>query len=195
MAIPRFDPGQPDAPRADRLFLNTLCRHLDPRRLVTTELVVRGPIYLPIWISVGIDVQAGFAVAEVVENVTQRLREFLAPVGVGTFSAQTTPLFAARAPDSERGWPLRTPVAARVLLAETARVAGVMSVADVLLAQGSAAPADVVELGGLQLPWVIGISVVAGEAVAIDALRGSTVADGSAPTVSFLPVPVIPETC
>src|SRR5262249_35532269 len=31
MAIPRFDPVQPDAPRADRLFLNNLCRYLDPR--------------------------------------------------------------------------------------------------------------------------------------------------------------------
>jgi hypothetical protein len=41
LAIPRFDQGQPDAPRADRLFLNALCRYLDPRRLVTTELVSR----------------------------------------------------------------------------------------------------------------------------------------------------------
>ena len=196
MAIPRFDPLQPDAPRADRLFLNTLCRYLDPRRLVTTELVVRGPVYLPIWISVGVDVQAGFAVAEVVENVKQRLRDFLAPVGSGTFAAQTTPLFAPRAVDSERGWPLRTPVAARVLLAETARVAGVMSVADVLIADGTSAPAEVLEMSGLQLPWVVGISVVAGEPVAIDALRGST--SGVVPVtpaVSLLPVPVIPESC
>jgi hypothetical protein len=196
MAIPRFDPGQPDAPRADRLFLNTLCRYLDPRRLVTTELVVRGPVYLPIWISVGIDVQAGFAVAEVVENVKARLREFLAPVGAGTFTTQTTPLFAARAPDAARGWPLRTPVAARVLLAETARVAGVMSVADVLLAEGTAAPAEVIEMSGLQLPWVVGISVVAGEPVPIDALRGDASADGAeTPAIALLPVPVIPESC
>lgn len=196
MAIPRFDPLQPDAPRADRLFLNTLCRYLDPRRLVTTELVVRGPVYLPIWISVGVDVQAGFAVAEVVENVKQRLRDFLAPVGSGTFAAQTTPLFAPRVVDSERGWPLRTPVAARVLLAETARVAGVMSVADVLIAEGISAPAEVIEMSGLQLPWVVGVSVVAGEPVAIDALRGSTSgATPATPTVSLLPVPVIPESC
>ena len=79
MAIPRLDPVQPDAPRADRLFFNTLCRHLDPRRLVTTELVVRGPVYNRIWVSVGVDVAAGYAVAEVVETVKQRLREFLAP--------------------------------------------------------------------------------------------------------------------
>jgi hypothetical protein len=195
MAIPRFDPSQPDAPRADRLFLNTLCRHLDPRRLVTTELVVRGPVYKPIWLSVGVDVQAGFAIAEVVENVKQRLKEFLAPVGEGGFTTQTTPLFAPRAPDAARGWPLRTPVAAKVLLAETARVAGVMSVADVLVAAGSAAATEVVEMTGLELPWVVGISVVAGEPVPLDALRGGG-ADSAAPAgPSLLPVPVIPETC
>ena len=77
MAIPRLDPEQPDAPRADRLFLNSLCRHLDPRRLVTTELIVRGPVYKPLWVSVGVDVAAGYAVAEVVEAVKQRLRQFL----------------------------------------------------------------------------------------------------------------------
>lgn len=195
MAIPRFDPGQPDAPRADRLFLNTLCRHLDPRRLVTTELVVRGPIYKQLWISVGVDVTAGFAVAEVVENVKQRLREFLAPVRAGTFIGQTTPLFAPRAPDSQRGWPLRTPVAARVLLAETARVAGVTSVADVLIAEGTSAAAEVVEMSGLELPWIVGISVVAGEPVPIDALRGADGATAPAPTVSLLPVPVVAENC
>jgi hypothetical protein len=53
LAIPRYDPAYPNAPRADRGFLDALCSHLDPRRLVTTELVVRGPIYKGIWISVG----------------------------------------------------------------------------------------------------------------------------------------------
>ena len=43
MVIPRHDPLQPDAPRPDRLFLNSICAYLDPRRLVTTELHLRGP--------------------------------------------------------------------------------------------------------------------------------------------------------
>ncbi len=45
---------------------------------------------------------------------------------------------------------------------------------------------------GLELPRVLGISVVAGEPLPIDALRGGT---PSVPSVSMLPVPVVPETC
>lgn len=193
MAIPQFDPGQPDAPRADRLFLNALCRHLDPRRLVTTELVVRGAVYKGIWISAGIEVAAGFAIAEVVEAVKIRLRALLAPVGPRGNMPRDTPLFTPRATDPERGWPLRTAVSSRVLLAEVARVPGVTSVSDVLIAEGLRAAADVIEMTGLELPRVLGISVVAGEPMSLDALRGGTTAASLAP--SLLPVPVVPESC
>ncbi|MEN9456266.1 MAG: hypothetical protein RL210_1785, partial [Pseudomonadota bacterium] len=57
LVLPKRDPAHPSAPQPDRLFLNALCRHLDPRRLVTTELVLRGPIYVPIWLSIGIDIK------------------------------------------------------------------------------------------------------------------------------------------
>jgi hypothetical protein len=82
--------------------------------------VVRGPVYKPIWISVGIDVTAGYSIAEVVENVKDRLRAFLAPVGPAGYRSQTTPLFMPPADDAARGWPLRKAVASRVLLAEAA---------------------------------------------------------------------------
>lgn len=196
MAIPASDPAQPDAPRADRLFLNALCRHLDPRRLVTTELVVRGPEYKGIWISVGIEVAAGFSVAQAIDDVKQRLRDVLAPVGPAGATPRDAPLFTPRVNDPARGWPLRTAVASRVLLAETARVSGVVSVADVLLAEGDRNPGDVVEMSGLELPRILGISVVLGEPLPIDALRGNTPSNaGNEAATSVLPVPVVPETC
>ena len=46
-------------------FLNALCRHLDPRRLITTEVILRGPDYVPVWISIGIGIKSGYAAAEV----------------------------------------------------------------------------------------------------------------------------------
>lgn len=198
MAIPAEDPGQPDAPRADRLFLNALCRHLDPRRLVTTELIVRGASYKGLWISVGIEAAAGYSVAQVVDDVKRRLREVLAPVGAAGGAPRDTPLFTPRVDDPARGWPLRTAVASRVLLAETARVSGVVSVADVLLAEGDQPEADVIAMTGLELPRILGISVVVGEPVSIDALRGSERTDGEGGTgggATMLPVPVVPETC
>jgi len=212
MAIPRRDPGQPDAPRADRLFLNALCRWLESRRLVTTELIVREPAYRGIWVSVGIEVAAGQAVAEVVDAVKRRLRAFLASIGPAAapgqgYAAQATPLFAAPSVDTERGWPLRTPVRARVLLAEAARVAGVTAVVDCLLASATGSAEDDVTMTGLQLPRILGLSVVTGEPLAIDALRGDltdgtggagdtggTGGAGAAPE-TLLPVPVVPETC
>lgn len=193
MAIPRFDPGQPDAPRADRLFLNALCRYLDPRRLVTTELVVRGPVYKGIWISVGAEVAAGFSIAQVVDDVKLRLREVLAPVGPNGCVPRPTPLFTPRSVDPERGWPLRTAVASRNMLAEVARVRGVTSVAGVLLAEGSREPSDVVEMVGIELPRILGISVVAGDPMPMEALRGAR--EPTDPTVRLLPVPIVPDTC
>jgi hypothetical protein len=193
LAIPRFDPVQPDAPRADRLFLNALCRHLDPRRLVTTELVIRGADYKGIWISVGIDVTTGLSVAEVVENVKARLREVLRPIGPHGGEPRSPALFVPRGLDAERGWPLRTPVSAPVLSAEVARVPGVLSVSGVRLAEDGNSESELVDMAGLELPRVLGISVVAGDPVSIDAVRGNE----GAPVErrSFLPVPVVPVTC
>ena len=195
MAIPALDPEQPDAPRANRLFLNALCRYLDPRRLVTTELVIRGADYKGIWISVGIDVATGLSIAEVAENVKTRLRALLAPIGPAGAEPRPTPLFTPRVTDPSRGWPLRTAVSSRVLLAEVARVPGVTSVADVLLAEGSRGPGDTVEMTALELPRVLGISVVAGDPMPIDQLRGERSEPSDQSPMRLLPVPVIPETC
>ena len=215
MAIPRFDPDQPDAPRANKLFLNSLCRYLEPRRLVTTELVVCGSVYKSIWISIGIDVAAKFSVAEVIEAVKQRLRQFLSPIptdpnNIG-YAAQSHLLFDPAADPAICGWPLRRAVSARVLLAETARVAGVTSVNDnVLLAEGLGDAKSVIEMNGLELPRILGISVVAGEPLPITSVRGDSVTTSNTGSgtgtgtggtgtgvtpPSFLPVPVIPEGC
>ncbi|MER0169344.1 MAG: hypothetical protein DU489_01775 [Nitrosomonas sp.] len=209
MAIPRFDPGQPDAPRADTLFLNSLCRYLEPRRLVTTELVVCGPVYKSIWVSIGIDVEARFSVAEVTEAVKRRLRQFLAPIASDPnqlgYAAQTGLLFGTATETAAQGWPLRRSVSARVLLAEAARVPGVTSIFDdVLLAEETGSNKAIIEMIGLELPRVLGISVVTGEPLSISSMRGDTSTgalgsagtpdDSNSPSV-LLPVPIIPESC
>ncbi|MES1971193.1 MAG: hypothetical protein V4472_01965 [Pseudomonadota bacterium] len=193
MAIPTRDPAHPDAPRADRPFLNTLCTYLDPRRLVTTELVLRGPDYVGTWISIGIEVAGGQAVAEVVERVKARIRAFLSPLPAADVPMPQLPMLYG--PDIDpalRGWPLARAVHARSLQAEVARAAGVVSVEDVLLAQGIGAAVDSVDLSGLQLPEILGLSVVAGPPLSLDALRGAA---GPAQAVRRLPVPALAETC
>src|SRR5690606_13944966 len=40
VVLPAYDPLQPDQPTPDKEMLRRVCAHLEPRRLVTTELYV-----------------------------------------------------------------------------------------------------------------------------------------------------------
>ncbi|MFO1385460.1 MAG: baseplate J/gp47 family protein [Chitinivorax sp.] len=190
LVLPKRDPAHPSAPQPDRLFLNALCRHLDPRRLVTTELVLRGPIYVPIWLSIGIDIKTSHAVSEVREAVKQRLLDLLAPIYPQASSSE--PGYP-----TEQGWPLRKDVLAQELLAEASRVPGVLLVNEVLLAQGNNANGPKVPIVGLQLPQVLGISVQVGNALPLDALRGQPAEGNSSGNQvgKRMPVPFVPAQC
>jgi hypothetical protein len=196
MVIPRTDPMQPDAPRPDRFFLNTICAYLDARRLVTTELFVRGPVYKPIWISAGIAVVAGMSVAEVREAVRRALLDLLSPLppgGAQTLEDVTTLLRSPQLTEQRRGWPLRKRVVSLELQAVANRVPGVLLVTNVLVAAGSGAPEAQIRMTGLELPRVAGISVVVGDPMDLDQVRGQSPGDSGAGL--FVPVPVVPEEC
>jgi hypothetical protein len=196
MVLPRTDPLQPDAPRPDRFFLNTICDYLDPRRLVTTEVILRGPVYKPIWVSVGISVVAGMAVPEVREAVTAALRAFLSPLppdGIQTLEDVTTVLRAPQRAERRKGWPLRKRVVAAELDAVVNRVEGVLFVNNLLVAQGTGAAQASIPMAGLELPRVAGISVTVGDALDLDRLRGQRPEPTEAS--SFVPVPFVPKEC
>jgi baseplate J-like protein len=198
MLIPRNDPKQPDAPNADATFLKAICRYLDPRRLVTTELFLRGPVYKGIWISVGINVVAGVSIAEVREAVKQELLTALAPVAKhasisNSLTSLTTPAYAT----AQKGWPLRKAVTAKELLAVASRVSGVLLVNDVLIAEGDKPSTPQIAINGLELPRVLGISIAIGDPMDVGQLRGDPSASvaASKPGPQIVPVPVIPEEC
>lgn len=176
LVIPRVDPIQPEAPEPDRLFLDAVCAHLNPRRLLTTELHIRGPEYVPLYVSVGIDVVPGTDLAPVREAVKNMLRAFLSPL-YGGFEAQ--------------GWPLDRDVDALELLAVAARVSGVAKVNGVLLAKGSEAEAATVSISGLMLPHLRAVGVRVGTPQPLDELRGVT----SVAAPSLVPIPTIPAEC
>jgi hypothetical protein len=195
MIVPKYDPAQPDAPYPDQLFLDAVCDYIDGRRLVTTEVFLRGPTYMPIWISIGINTIAGQSIAEVREAVKRRLAQFFAPLPARDANApeDETAVPTLQIGDPRRGWPLRKPVVALELMAEASRVAGVSLVNQVLLASGSDDPAPQVEMRGLELPRVAGISVSIGDPIDLAELRGTP--SDVAPTAELLPVPVIPQEC
>jgi len=72
MLVPKYRwRNIPDTPEPDQIFINAVCEYLDPRRLVTTEVFLRGPTYKSIWISVGFKAVAGASVALVRETIQE----------------------------------------------------------------------------------------------------------------------------
>jgi hypothetical protein len=95
------------------------------------------------------------------------------------------------------GWPLSAPVSQGELEAVVARVEGVQQVnGDLLLGTATTDDLPKVELAGLELPRLAGVSVVSGSATALANLRQApdvaTAEDGGP---AWTPIPVLPERC
>ena len=168
-------------PQPDTLFLEAVCRHLQPRRLITTELHVSGPTYVDIWVSVGIETLGGYSAGPVQEAVKQALKEFLSPLTGG---------------QQQTGWPLQVAVVRAELEAVVARVPGVRLVNTPLRMgsrQGALSVPARIELTGLQLPRLVGVSVVSGQARAIAQIQQPEAASPAG--TAWTPIPVIPERC
>jgi hypothetical protein len=185
MVVPRLDPDAPDAPEPDSHFIAAIGRHLDRRRLVTSELFVCGPSYLPIFVSVGIEPEPERSIAEVREAVRRTLSAFLSPLPT---AGRGLPPFA----HSGSGWPLQQPVRKLEIDTVAGRVPGVLFVKDVLLAGANGVVVDQIELSGLQLPRLAGLSVVTGDPDPIAQLQGLQPAPGDP---GLLAVPMPPEAC
>jgi hypothetical protein len=168
------DPLRPEAPVPDRLFLQAVCAHLEPRRLVTTEVHLRGPEYVPLSLSVGFDTVAGVDLATVREAVKAALKAFLSPLTGG---------------QEGTGWPLDKPVEDRELWAQVARVPGVASVRGVRMWDAGGTETATLAIRGLQLPRLDRLSVRAGDPDDVQA----TAPTGAA--TKRRPVPVVPKSC
>ena len=178
MVIP-VTPGT-DTPRPDQFFLEAVGNYLCPRRLITTELHIRGPEYLDVWISVGIVVLGGYAIGPVRQAVKEALYRALSPLYGGSGS----------------GWPLDKSVLPAELEAIVARVEGVRYVAQLLLgitSDTSIVSISDVALSGLQLPRLKNVAVTEGAATPLNQLRQApTVVEGDQ---RFTPIPIVPEQC
>ena len=180
LTVPRYDVVRPRWPQPDRLFLQTVCDHLDPRRLVTTEVYVRGPVYVDVYLSVGLRVREGHFRDVVIQEVRARLEEYLSALPPG-------------GPDGD-GWPLNRRLMTKDLEATVTRVAGVEYVQSMQMGVGSAAVVEASDLAGLQLPRLAKLGVREGEAEPLASLLGET-APGPGTPVEVLPVPVSRTKC
>jgi hypothetical protein len=175
MVIPQSDTLNPLWPTPDRLFLRRVCEHLEPRRLVTTEIYVRGPEYVPVYVSVGIQVRGGFFFDLVRQEVTGRLRGYLSSLPPG-------------GPDG-RGWPLNKQLIRKDLEAVVTRVPGVEFVDS--LEMGVETPVDIPDylLSGLRLPILVVLSIREGSAEPVASIVTTTpAADPSGVQLVHVPV-------
>jgi len=192
MVIPRVDALHPSAPEPDRLFLNTICHYLDPRRLVTTEVFLRGPTYVDVWVAIGLEVGAGRDIAVVHEAVRDAVRRFLSPLDPTDddwFLAASVPLGADPGTREPHGWPLGRPVQRLEVAAVANRVPGVRLVRDVAIAGSAGQGVEQLTISGLELPRLRAVGI--GTDADLDALRGQQ----PPPTSDLVPVPVVPDVC
>lgn len=179
LVIPRHDPLRPRAPAPDQLFLETVGRYLEPRRLLTTEVHVRGPEYIDLWVTVGLDVVPGRDAAPVLEQAHRAVERFLSPLE-GGFEG--------------RGWPLGKAVEAAEISAAITRVEGVAKVEGVRLGPADGADLNTpLALHGLQLPRLTDAAVELGNPPSLDELRHAPDPGGEASKA--VPIPVLLEEC
>ncbi len=185
IVLPAYDPLDPDRPKPDRQQLRQVCEYLEPRRLVTTELYVTPPEYVPLSCSVAVEPMPGSGEETLRRHVELALRQYLAPL----------PPYG---PDGA-GWPFGRRITERDLEAAVLRVAGVRLVNELLLvgeeiaADGTTtAVTQAVALRAWQLPVVKEVRVVSGtEAEPLPALDS----EPPALPVEAMPVPVLKESC
>jgi predicted phage baseplate assembly protein len=194
MVLTRADGVATSPPEStDQHVIDAVCSWLDERRLITTEVYVRGPRWVRIWASIGIALMPGEVREAVEQRVAAAVRHYLSPL-TGGLSALESGIALEETGASPRGWPLGSSVSADDLLAAATRVPGVRHVEGVRLAarRGSGALASdlpVVDLTGLELPNAT-VFVSTGPPDDPAALLGD-----SQPARTRVAVPVIPRKC
>jgi hypothetical protein len=177
----------------DPQILEAVCAWLEPRRLITTQIFVRGARWVPVTVSVGIALLPGEVREEVEQRVRAALVGYLSPLTGGLGIPPGAGISMEATGESPSGWPLGTSVRTDDLGAAVTRVPGVRYVEGVRLAvrRDGTLSSDVAEVGltGLELPNA-SVFVAAGPAEDPQALIGSSLAG---PDV--VPVPVIPRRC
>jgi hypothetical protein len=185
IVLPAYDPLHPDEPVPDREMLRRVCAHLEPRRLVTTELYVTPPQYVPLSCSIAVEAVPGTGEETLRRHVELALRQHLAPL---------PPYGPAGA-----GWPFGRMVQDRDLQAAALRVQGVRLVNEILVVgteiardASRSAVTERVRMQSWQLPVVREVRVALGETA--EPLPPLGTEPEPAP-VEGLPVPVGREAC
>lgn len=187
MVLPQRAGLAAPAPRPDRPMLETVHAWLDQRRPLGTELYVIGAEYVPLGVSVAVELVDSTQRDAVLNAVSDAVRLHLWALPPG-------------GPDGS-GWPLGRAVDDRMIETAVARVPGVRDVAPVRLfgrrdgeTVWRAWPQDAggrirLPLAAWQLPELLMLAVCDGDTAA------ASLPPGAGAAVNSVAVPVVPETC
>jgi hypothetical protein len=188
---PREDRRHPNAPLPDRSLLNAVCKYLDARRLVTTELYVIPPTYKQIAVGIGLSAKDGYGIEAVRRWVELAVRQFLAPL----------PPYGP----TGTGWPLGRRVRAAEIEAAALQVEGVEFLEGVTLASRDSdtspwVPIDTCPTAAVPVPSIELKKWQVVELASLTVVQGPPLAAGDVPvpppmTQPPVPVPTIQEEC
>jgi predicted phage baseplate assembly protein len=193
MCLPRIEGFDAPAPRPDRSTLESVHSWLDVRRPLATELYVIGCEYVPLALSVAVDLVDPDRRQTVLNNVKLALQKWLWALAPGGPNGQ--------------GWPLGRAVNDRELEVVVARVEGVDGVAPVLLyhkKKGKTAWEEVMRdqhqrtllsLDPWQLPELLDVVVIEGQEADPSAIINGANNSGSGSSSTGVAIPVVPEFC
>lgn len=186
IVLPLKEAIEPPNPRPDRPLLETIYAYLDSRRPLGTELYVIGCEYVPLSLSIGVDIQDGFGQDSVLVEVREALRRFLWSLPPGGVAGN--------------GWQLGKTVQDRELEVIVARVPGISSVRQInlfekfqdnwrIIARNGCEPVAL-RLAPWQLPELLSVVIVVGNNPPTDLINRLTTS-----TKPGIGVPVVPEVC
>jgi hypothetical protein len=204
MVVPKHNLDQAEPPRPDRLFLDRVCEWISPRRLVTTEIHVRGPEYILMWATVGIVTLPGFMPQLVAQDVKTAIKTYLSPLLGGLPTGAPSDMQSSSSTPNAcntvgSGWTLGMEVRVQDLEAVAVRVNGVRYVTGVKLGVqqlGLTTLRDITSqrISGIELPWLMDIAAREGEPADLGMFTGQG-PDAAPVDPTQVPVPVLAKKC
>mgnify|MGYP001259588507 CR=1 FL=1 len=186
--LPPGKPGLGHTPKPSRGLLKDLFGYLLNRVLIGTELYVLSPEFVPLAISVKIQVRDAETEQQTLRAVQQTLINYLWPLAPGGSGGN--------------GWPLAAEVRSNELMTQVARVEGVLAVNGLSLFDKQKKgwrrlkANQSLTLKDYQLPELLAVRVETGSGTpALPEGLGSADGESSSDQVRGVAVPVIPDIC
>jgi hypothetical protein len=180
LVMPPAEPALGAAPRPSAGLLNDLFRYLAPRTLLGTELYVLSPQFVPVALSLSLEVMDRSNLTSILQAVEKNLLASLWPLAPGGFNGT--------------GWPLGRELDVNELRTLAGRTPGVLAINELQLyyqqPSGSWQTLPKLRLEAWQLPELAEVHIEEGEQVPAPPQRVV-----QAPPESGIAVPVIPDFC